>query len=332
MITPGRLFLLAILALAGCRTQPYVNAHIESVNAEYRELEDYVYALEAENARLHQELEGIRTVTPTTRPGASEAPRGGLFRRPGTVPSRLAPSDPNMEPPVIELPGESPGPPPPASRSRLQRPAADPADTPPNIELPSRPGPPAEETLPLPAAPPTPTTPEPISTPPEDKSITHLFVNPLQTGGIDLDSQPGDDGLRVVIEPRNAGGQFVPEAGAVSIVVLDSAREGEAARVARWDFDLSAARQMLAASAPGRGLKIEVPWPAAPPANRLKLFVRYEMADGRKLQADREIFLTPPGEAVGRWTPRSVERQASATEPIAETQASHQRPDWSPNR
>jgi hypothetical protein len=35
-----------VVSLLGCRTQPYVNSHIESVNAEYRQLEDYVYALE----------------------------------------------------------------------------------------------------------------------------------------------------------------------------------------------------------------------------------------------------------------------------------------------
>ena len=50
---------LLLLALAGCRTQPYVNAHIESVNAEYRQLEDYVYSLEEENARLQQETRAV---------------------------------------------------------------------------------------------------------------------------------------------------------------------------------------------------------------------------------------------------------------------------------
>jgi hypothetical protein len=329
----ARLILLAVLTLAGCRTQPYVNAHIESVNAEYRQLEDYVYALEAENALLHQEMEGLRTVTPTTRPGTSEPARGGQFRRPGAAPSRLAPSDPQMEPPVIELPGESPSMPPPGSRSRLQRPETEPADTPPSIEFPRRSNAPVEETLPLPPVPQGPGAPEQIRAQPADRTITHLFLNPLQTGGIDLDSQPGDDGLRVVIEPRNASGELVREAGAISIVVLDPDRQGEAARVARWDFDSSAGRQLLAASTPGRGLKVEVPWPAAPPAtNRLKLFVRFETEDGRKLQADREIFLTPHSEAIGRWTPRSADRQASTTEPIAEVQASQGRPDWTPHR
>src|SRR5262245_21685515 len=97
-----RLYLIAILQLTVCRTQPYLNAHIESVNAEYRQLENYVYALEADNARLHQELDGLRTVTPSTVPSGSAPARGGLFRGPrGAVPSRIAPSDPDMAPPVI---------------------------------------------------------------------------------------------------------------------------------------------------------------------------------------------------------------------------------------
>ena len=47
--------LLAVVAVTmGCKTKPYVNAHIESVNAEYRQLEDYVYSLEEEKAKLQQ--------------------------------------------------------------------------------------------------------------------------------------------------------------------------------------------------------------------------------------------------------------------------------------
>jgi hypothetical protein len=349
---------LTVLAslLAGCRTKPYVNAHIESVNAEYRQLEDYVYALEEENARLQQELGGIRSLgTTRTMPSDSPPARGGPFRRsPSTpAPRRSSPatdSEPGFEPPTIELPGETPPSSSPSGRSRLQRPAADseqtaPADTPPSIELPARPlqnsSAPSEEALPGPPMPktlPAPTVPEVISPKPADKKVTHLFLNPM-SGGADFDGQPGDDGLRVVVEPRNAGDEFIPEAGALSVVLLDPDRQGEAARVARWDFDLSTSRQMLAASSPGRGIKLEVPWPAAPPAtNRLKMFVRYEAPDGRRLQTDREIFITQPSQATSRWTPRSTDRgqpaelaTAAATEAEPSSTASA-RPLWSPSR
>src|SRR5262245_12157792 len=316
------------LALAGCRSQPYVNAHIESVNAEYRQLEDYVYALEEENARLHQEMEGLRAIgTTSTAPRLQPSPkRGGLFGRPpAVVPGRRQPatdSSPGTEGPVIEMPGSTPPSQPPSGRSTRQRPDTDsselvaPADMPPNVEFPSRrpqnSNPAVEETLPVPRAPrgdALPTTPETIPPRPTDKKITHLFLNPLLTGGADFDGQPGDDGLRIVVEPRNAIDQFVAEAGTLSVVVLDPARQGEAARVARWDFDNSALRQVLAASSPGLGIKLEIPWPATPPdATRLKLFVRYETPDGRTLQTDREIFVTQPGQAISRWTPRPADR------------------------
>ncbi len=340
----------AILLSMGCAAQPYLNSHIESVNAEYRHLEDYVYVLEDENARLVKENETLKTGRPAGKAGGGTAPaRGGLFRRapgssaPGSQPPP-ADSAPGFEPPVIELPGDTP-PRAPSGRSTTQRPEiGSPADTPPNIDLPGPTIP--VEPLPIPGAREikAPAVPDAISPKPVDKKITHLFLNPALTGGTDFDGQPGDDGLRIVVEPRNAGEQFVAEAGALSVVLLDPERQGDAARIARWDFDQSATRQVLAASSPGRGLKLEVPWPgAAPVATRLKLFVRYEAPDGRKLQAEREVFVTPPGQSLSRWTPRPADRpivQVAADEPAptAETprptmqSAIAGRPRWSPNR
>ena len=79
-------------------------------------------------------------------------------------------------------------------------------------------------------------------------------------------------------------------------------------------------RQLLAASSSSRGIKLEVPWPAAAPAaSRLKMFVRYETPDGRRLQTDREIFVNPPSASLSRWTPRSTDRQSSSAELAAAT-------------
>jgi hypothetical protein len=284
---------LALLALAGCQSHPHVNAHIDTVNAEYRQLEDYVYCLEDENARLQQQLDALaaaRTPEPAAAPGAT---RGGLFRnRPERVPRGGATPAAPADEPQIDVPGSS---------------SPAPATSPPEQIRP------AGGEKPIAAA-------EPPAKP-ADTKITHITLSPLFTGGADFDGHPGDEGLCIVIEPRNAGDQYVPEAGPISIVVLDPSREGEAARVARWDFDLSAARQKLANSGAAAGIKLELPWPATPPdANRLHLFVRYETADGRKLQTDREVFLTPPGQISNRWTPRTAQRQRPA-EAVAQASA-----------
>jgi hypothetical protein len=362
-----------VLPMLGCRTQPYVNSHIESVNAEYRQLEDYVYALEEENSRLHQELDNLKTAqtSGTASGGAAPPGRGGIFRRPpaGATPRRQSPATeetPEFKAPVIEVPDAPPPPRSPGSRSTLQRPPLDatestaPGDTPPRLE-PSRrqldiqTPTPAEESLPAPPMPrgiPGPSAPEIIPAKPIDKKVTHLFLNPLHTGGADFDGQPGDDGVRILVEPRNASGQCVPEAGALSVVLLDPERQGDAARIARWDFDLSATRQMLASASPDQGLKLELPWPAAAPTvNHLKLFVRYETPDGRRLQTDREVFVTPASQVISRWTPRSADRprpadsladandSESTATPVSVASARSMpadehpaRPIWSPNR
>jgi cell division protein FtsB len=323
--------LLACVAAIGCKSQPHVNAHIESVNAEYRQLEDYVYALEEQNAKLQQELDAARQLAASgALPGAGATPpRGGLFRRgssgriPGSPSDRSAPS---MESPLIELPGNPPAtsPTPRSTFRQPELPSAEfslPADTPPIIDPPrpaaERASPPAAEdalpspTVPSDVAPQTP--PERLPNKPTDTKITHLFLNPALTGGRDFDGLPGDDGLKIVIEPRNAADEFIPEAGSLSLVLLDPERQGDAARIARWDFDLEAARQILADSDSGRGFKLEMPWPAAAPtANRLRLFVRYETPDGRRVQTDRDIYVSPPGQSLSRWTPRGGEDQISA--------------------
>lgn len=312
---------------AGCRTAPFVATHVDNVNAEYRQLEDYVYCLEDENNRLQRELDDCKAGRPAGRGSTPARPsEPGLFRRNlrDTTPSE--PSE--LSPPMID-PGEPSEPTAPSDtpprRSTSNRPESD-ADAdmdlaPPTVELPA----PLDSPAP-PASPATPASPESLPpAAPTDTKITHIFLNPILTGGASLDSSPGDDGLSVVVEPRNAADEYVPRAGAVSIVVLDPSKAGEEARVARWNFDLAAAEQKLKTSSAARGIRLQMPWPAGPPASeRLHLFVRYETADGRLIQSDREIFLTPPGQLSQRWTPRPADRQRPALEPVrAATEPQH---------
>lgn len=301
--------LLPLAALAGC-AGPQVRAHIDSVNAEYRQLEDYVYCLEDENAKLQRELNRLR---------GGDAPPRPFSRSSSPAADESSSDSSDLSPPVIE-PG-TPVPPPgtSGSRSSTQRPnlpaSSSNADgkldlVPPIIELPSsnQEAGPATDSLPTPAIPrERPAAPEAIPLPPADSKVTHIHLNPLLTGGADFDRQPGDEGLSIVLEPRNAADQYVPQAGAVSVVVLDPSKAGDAARIARWDFTLTAAQQKLQTTSAAKGLHLEMPWPAsAPSSNQLQLFVRYETADGRRLQTDREIYITPPGQIAQRWTPRSA--------------------------
>jgi len=126
-----------------------------------------------------------------------------------------------------------------------------------------------------------------------DSRVTHVFMNPRLTGGRNFDSNPGDDGIRIVLEPRNVDGKFVPRAGDLSIVALDPAERGTAARVARWDLQQSQLAPLLRTSEVlGRGFHLKLLWPGEPPRHsELQLYARYVTEDGRSLEADQRIFV-----------------------------------------
>ena len=140
---PPGVYSSLLLILASGR-EPYLNSHIETVNTEYRQLEDYVYALEEGNARLCQEIEALKGTGGTSKSPSSTPTRANPFRRPpASTPSRMrgdaAPSD---DSPIIELPSPSPPSNSPGTRSTTNRPSlapsdqTSPADTPPSIEPP----------------------------------------------------------------------------------------------------------------------------------------------------------------------------------------------------
>lgn len=145
---------------------------------------------------------------------------------------------------------------------------------------------------------------EMVAEQPIDPHITHIVFNDRRTGGADLDGSPGDEGITVVVEPRNANGQFVPLAGPMTVVVLDPQMKGEDARVARWEVESTDASRSLFEIGPNRGIYLELPWQHAPPQHsRVHVFARYETVDGRRLVADQQITIERQDDISSRWTP-----------------------------
>ena len=217
------------------------------------------------------------------------------------APSRGAAVDSAV--PSVEMPrGETP------SRRREA-----PDLTPPTIELPGASDAPSD------AAAPSDEQSIVVESPP-----TQLVINKRLTGGLDRDGHDGDEGILVVFEPRDAAGHLVRWPGKVSVVAMDPALEGPAARVARWDFDANEVTNHYLNTVFGRGLQFELPWPSSPPAHReLVLFVRFTTEQGQKLSSDTKIEVRPPGDDAGfdrqtrRGPQRARRRGSRARAPLA---------------
>lgn len=184
-------------------------------------------------------------------------------------------------------------------------------------------GPPAQQ----PIAAPVPQTPQAaLPTLGDNRQVASITLNDLVLGGYDEDGRPGDEGVVLLVEPRNASGRIVPAAAPISVVILDPALSGEKARLARWDLSAEVVAGAYRRMAMAEGVYLKLPWPGALPVHsRLHLFVRYVTDDRRNVQTDREIAVEPtpaasPAEARG-LVPEAVRADGLPDHPAADTRA-----------
>jgi hypothetical protein len=171
----------------------------------------------------------------------------------------------------------------------------------------------------------TPPSAQPAKPTADNKQVQKIVLNRLLTGGYNTSGRSGDDGVIVVIEPRNAKGEVLAAPGELSVVVFDPALDGEASRIARWDFTADEVAARFRKTVVANGVQLEMPWPADPPQNEdLHVFVRYTTCDGRKLEADKPIKVKLPIEVVERAAAaaeRARADKARAKEPAASSES-----------
>ncbi len=317
------------LMLLGCT---YRDPSVDLMENELRWMEDQVYMLEDELQSAHHQLADCQSCSSQPTPAYAPESRSGKlksdysiiqeepsaprstkpkFEKLPTTNTRpkysIVPEDKDAEPeyqivePTVELPPESDSPNPAEQPQSLpipgRRPLLDESDAdagtlePPGgeVELQSF------------------YWEEPMSTeegdlqPTDsvDANVTHIVATGTITEGYDFDNQPCPPGVLVVVQPRNAAGEFVALPGPLSVVVLDGTKSGAAARVARWDIEAAESRRKLRDTHYGNGIHLNLAWPDAPPdSQQLYLFVRYTTVEGRKLECDRMIG----GRAAQQWT------------------------------
>jgi hypothetical protein len=152
-------------------------------------------------------------------------------------------------------------------------------------------------------------------------AIAQITLHPALTGGIGTNGRTADEGLLVVVEPRDFAGNIIAQPADLKVALVDPALSGEKSRLARWDFSAAQTQGMVHTGAQP-GIHVRLPWKSMPAHDRLKVYVRYTTPDGRKLQAERLI-----GVALNDSPPPDREVPERAAPPSTAT-----RPEWSPVR
>jgi len=325
-----------LLAAAGCRTDP----NIVLLERELRLQEDEIFRLRDCLEDCQAALESARRKSAALkRESGSGVPEIDLSldgaaadetSEQGEAPRFAPPAPARPMPPSVEL--EEPARSEPAPSRRTEPRQTEPRPSPGPTSRPSD-GTELQEAprwSPPSGAAPSGSVPQPIDGgaargSAESAQVARVLVNRALSGGFDADGRPGDDGVIVVVEPRDRQDRYLAAPGEVSVVLLDPTLD---ARVARWDFSAAETARMFHDSTFGRGMQLEMTWPGEPPKNReLHVFVRYTTADGRQLEVDQPIRVEPAGRSVAGWSAREAretrpgEGGASRTPAAASTHA-----------
>lgn len=359
---------LACSAAAGCRSNPYRNA--AALEQESRQWEERFYFAQDRLEECENMLEAAlaRNAELEEATGRCGGPSGKAVSK---SPESLAPpSIEGFSPDRMQKAPPDKLAPPPGKRNFEE--IAPPFKSPPSQPSPQEPPGDSEDEESLPEAPKFESSPpgeprrldEPIlpglepQTPPADRNtgadeyypvlsddnrgVSGIEIIGLESDGFESDGRAGDDGVQFVLQPRDEQGLPIDAPGSISVVVVDPQPEGKSVRVARWDLTAQQAAGYHDRSQ--GGFHLQLPWPASLPKNpRLRLFARYTTADGRDLQAEKEITVNllddpRPAENLARRDPPAEPRAAApvyqqrtlAQPPQSESR--RKRPEWSPER
>jgi outer membrane murein-binding lipoprotein Lpp len=262
---------LSMSLLAGCQSarEAYM---VDAFNAQDLILEDKIYELSnrLDELEARLELRGNRLQRSADEAGSDETDNSSAPSSGSMAPDEE--EDTDLTPPEVE-PGT------PADPEGVPSPDGDDAD----IENTST----ARQTS--------------FEESPNDRDVMELSINEVRPAN--FDRQPGDDGILVVLEPKNADGETVLDPAMIEIKIGDPT---DRCHYGPWEFPPDAVANCVQNTDKVQAIVLQVPWDKIPQHNKLDLFVQYTRPDGERLQ-NRTRFNTNLHESVAsRWSARGA--------------------------
>jgi hypothetical protein len=129
-----------------------------------------------------------------------------------------------------------------------------------------------------------------IEAPSEPYPVRSLALG-RQTGGQASETLPGDDALRVLVEPRDAEGSAIKAPGTLVIEALEVTREGLKRPLSTWQIPLQELRHKWQSGLITTGYSLVLPWQAWPTTDKIRVIARFQLVDGRMFEADRDVTI-----------------------------------------
>jgi hypothetical protein len=142
--------------------------------------------------------------------------------------------------------------------------------------------------------------------PSEPYPVRSLVIG-RQTGGRNDDCVGYDDGLIVIIEPRDCEDQAIKAPGELIVDVIETPREGESRPLWRYALTPDQLRCTWQSGLFSTGYRLSLPFKRWPTTERLRVVAHFRMMNGRVFEAGKDVTV--------RVAPANVRRPAPAAGP-----------------
>jgi hypothetical protein len=143
------------------------------------------------------------------------------------------------------------------------------------------------------------------------------------TGGVDLDGRPGDDAVKVYLDPLDSHGSTIKAAGDVTIRLFDLAEQAEKTLIGEYHWSVDQLSEQWRGGFGVYRYSFVCPWKVVPP-NHDEITVRVEFVDyltGRRFTAQSACKVKspppqpPPASSSAPSTPLEALSSQPATRP-----------------
>jgi hypothetical protein len=111
----------------------------------------------------------------------------------------------------------------------------------------------------------------------------------MQTGGYNNDRDLGDEALQVVLLPRDPQKDSIKAPGTMDVFAYEVSKEGLKKLLCSWRVSPDQLSKTWRASLLGTGYYVKLPWKVFPTVEKMRIVVRFTLADGRSFEADKDI-------------------------------------------
>lgn len=141
---------------------------------------------------------------------------------------------------------------------------------------------------------------------PGDLRVRQIDWHPTMCRAQNTDGKPGDDGLYLVLVPRNNAGEFVPSTGSLTLVVEETLADGSVSRIGRYEYTAEELREQLEPIGTAPGLHLPIRFrDRIPSGSSVDVYAKFTSEDGTTMVNRRTIQLRKSvASGPSNWVPR----------------------------